>query len=125
MGTAEKRDRTERRKKKMKWIKTFLMMIIFILVILFSLQNKVEVSLRFGLYPLYDRIWEAPRLPLFLIILVSVFLGVLIGGLGDLYQRFQLKKSLRQNEKMIERLNLEVERLRGSGISFPPLNKLD
>ncbi len=90
-------------------------MIIFILVILFSLQNKVEVSLRFGLYPLYDRIWEAPHLPLFLIILVSVFLGVLIGGLGDLYQRFQLKKSLRQNEKMIERLNLEVERLRGSG----------
>ncbi len=89
-------------------------MIIFILVILFSLQNREEVALRFGLYPIQDRGWEVPKLPLFLIILCSVFVGVLIGGIGDLYQRFQLKKSLRQNEKMIERLSKEIERLRGS-----------
>jgi len=99
-----------------KWIKTLLIMIIFILVILFSLQNREEVALRFGLYPIQDQVWEVPRLPLFLIILCSVFLGVLIGGIGDLYQRFQLKKSLRQNEKMIERLSREVETLRGSGV---------
>ncbi|MBM4349195.1 MAG: LapA family protein [Deltaproteobacteria bacterium] len=100
----------------MKWIKTLLIMIIFILVILFSLQNREEVALRFGLYPIQDQVWEVPRLPLFLIILCSVFLGVVIGGIGDLYQRFQLKKSLRQNEKMIERLSREVETLRGSGV---------
>jgi len=99
-----------------KWIKTLLIMIIFILVILFSLQNREEVALRFGLYPIQDQVWEVPRLPLFLIILCSVFLGVVIGGIGDLYQRFQLKKSLRQNEKMIERLSREVETLRGSGV---------
>lgn len=94
-------------------------MIIFILVILFSLQNREEVALRFGLYPIQDRGWEVPRLPLFLIILCSVFIGVLIGGIGDLYQRFQLKKSLRQNEKMIESLSKEVERLRSSGMEQP------
>jgi len=99
-----------------KWIKTLLIMIIFILVILFSLQNREEVALRFGLYPIQDQVWEVPGLPLFLIILCSVFLGVVIGGIGDLYQRFQLKKSLRQNEKMIERLSREVETLRGSGM---------
>lgn len=95
-------------------------MIIFILVILFSLQNREEVVLRFGLYPLQDKGWEVPKLPLFLIILCSVFLGVLVGGMGDLYQRFQLKKSLRQNKKMIERLSREVERLRGADIDQPP-----
>lgn len=95
-------------------------MIIFILVILFSLQNREEVGLRFGLYPIQDRFWEVPKLPLFLIILCSIFLGVLIGGIGDLYQRFQLKKSLRQNEKMIERLSREVETLRRSGMEQPP-----
>lgn len=104
----------------MKWVKTLLIMIIFILVILFSLQNREEVGLRFGLYPIQDRFWEVPKLPLFLIILCSIFLGVLIGGIGDLYQRFQLKKSLRQNEKMIERLSREVETLRSSGIEQPP-----
>jgi uncharacterized integral membrane protein len=100
----------------MKWIKTLLLMIIFILVILFSLQNRDEVSLRFGLYPLQGHLYEVPRLPLFLIILCAIFLGVLIGGIGDFYQRYQLKKSLRQNEKMIEKLNREVEALRSSGL---------
>ena len=98
-------------------------MIIFILVILFSLQNREEVVLRFGLYPIQDRIWEVPKLPLFLIILCSVFLGVLIGGIGDLYQRFQLKKALRQNEKMIEKLSREVETLRSSGMEQPSFLK--
>lgn len=100
-------------------------MIIFILVILFSLQNREEVALRFGLYPIQDRSWEVPQLPLFLIILCSVFLGVLIGGIGDFYQRFQLKKSLRQNEKMIERLSMEIERLRGADTERPPHLKKD
>jgi uncharacterized integral membrane protein len=109
----------------MKWVKTLLIMIIFILVILFSLQNREEVALRFGLYPIQDRFWEIPKLPLFLIILCSVFLGVLIGGIGDLYQRFQLKKSLRQNEKMIEKLSREVETLRGSGLEQPSYPKKD
>jgi uncharacterized integral membrane protein len=99
----------------MKWIKTLIVMVIFILVILFSLQNSNEVTLRFGLYPFQDRFWEVSPLPLFLIILFSVFLGVLIGGIGDLYQRFQLKKALRQNEKMIEKLSKEVETLRSPG----------
>ncbi|OGP76590.1 MAG: hypothetical protein A2V86_02025 [Deltaproteobacteria bacterium RBG_16_49_23] len=107
----------------MKWVKTLLIMIIFILVILFSLQNREEVVLRFGLYPIQDRIWEVPKLPLFLIILCSVFLGVLIGGIGDLYQRFQLKKALRQNEKMIEKLSREVETLRSSGMEQPSFLK--
>ncbi len=95
-------------------------MVVFILVILFSLQNRDEVVLRFGLYPIQNSLWEIPKLPLFLIILGSVFLGVFIGGVGDFYQRYQLKKSLRQNEKMIEKLSREVEMLRSSGVTNPP-----
>ncbi len=109
----------------MKWTKTLLTMIIFILVILFSLQNKDEVVLRFGLYPIQDDVWELPQLPLFLIILCSVFVGVLIGGIGDLYQRFKLKKALRQNEKMIQKLSGEIEALRTSGAEPPSFLKKD
>lgn len=95
-------------------------MVVFVLVIFFSLQNRDEVILRFGLYPIQDQVWEIPQLPLFLIILGSVFLGVLIGGIGDLYQRFQLKKALRRNEKMIQQLHREVEILRSSSVGQPP-----
>ncbi len=88
-------------------------MVVFLCVILFSFQNKDEVILRFGLYPLQNRLWEMPSVPLFLVILCSIFLGVLIGGFGDLYRHFQLKKTLRQNQKMIERLEKEIQSLAG------------
>lgn len=95
-------------------------MIVFISVILFSVQNKDEVILRFGLYPLQDHLWELPKIPLFLVILCSIFLGVLIGGIGDLYRHFQLKKTLRQNQRMIERLEKEIQSLSGLRYEKPP-----
>ncbi len=100
----------------MKWAKTIFWMVAFLCVILFSMQNRDEVILRFGLYPLQNYLWEVPKIPLFLVILCSVFIGVLIGGLSDLYRHFQLKKTLRQNQRMIERLEKEIQSL--SGLRF-------
>jgi uncharacterized integral membrane protein len=100
-------------------------MIVFIFAILFYIQNKEEVILRFGLYPIRNDIWELPKIPLFLIIICSVFLGVFIGGIADLYQRFRLKKAIRQNEKIIERLEREVESLRSPGLNQPSFLKKD
>jgi uncharacterized integral membrane protein len=84
------------------------------------MQNRDEVILRFGLYPLQNYSWEVPKIPLFLVILCSFFLGVLIGGLGDLYRHFQLKKTLRQNQRMIERLEKEIQSLSGSRFENSP-----
>jgi uncharacterized integral membrane protein len=91
-------------------------MVVFLCVVLFSMQNKDEVILRFGVYPLQNYLWELPKIPLFLVILCSIFLGVLIGSVGDLYRHFQLKRTLRQNQRMIERLEKEVQSL--SGLRF-------
>jgi uncharacterized integral membrane protein len=101
-------------------------MIVFIFAILFSIQNKDEVILRFGLYPLRNDQWfEVSRVPLFLVILCSVFLGVLIGGIGDLYRRFRLKNALRRNQKTIESLEREIQSLRGLGLEQPSFLKKD
>jgi uncharacterized integral membrane protein len=94
-----------------KWAKTIFWMVVFLCVILFSMENKDEVILRFGFYPLQNYLWEVPKIPLFLVILCSIFAGALIGGLGDLYRHFQLKKILRQNQRMIERLEKEIQSL--------------
>ncbi len=94
----------------------------FLFAILFSFQNREEVILRLGFFPLWNRQWESPRVPLFLVILCSIFVGVFIGGIGDLYRRVQLKKVLRQSEKTIERLEREIEssRIRDvNSVSFP------
>jgi uncharacterized integral membrane protein len=105
----------------MRWVKTILLMLAFFVAIIFSIQNRSEVVLRF-VFPWESHQWfEAPRvpLPLFLVILCSIFLGVLIGGVGDIYQRFQLKRTLRKNQKKMEILEREVHSLRGSGPSQP------
>ena len=101
----------------MRWVKTVFWMLAFFVAIIFSIQNRSEVVLRFA-FPWESHAWfEVPRvpLPLFLIILCAIFLGVLMGGVGDMIQRFQLKRSLRKNQKKMEMLEREIESLRGPG----------
>ncbi len=110
----------------MRWIKTLLLMLVFLVLLLFCFQNRDPVTLRFVLFPIENYQWfEIPKvpLPLFLVILCSFFLGILIGGIGDLYRRFQLKKGLRQNQKTIEKLEREVQSLRGTGSDQPSFLK--
>jgi uncharacterized integral membrane protein len=107
-------------------VKTLLWMLVFLLFLLFCIQNQDLVTLRFVLFPMENYQWfEIPRvpLPLFLVILCFIFLGILIGGVGDLYRRFQLKKSLRKNQKTIERLEREIQSLRGPGTNQPSFLK--
>jgi len=104
-----------------RWVKTLLWIVAFLLAIPFFIQNRSEVTLRF-VFPWESYQWfEIPEvpLPLFLVILCSIFLGVLIGGVGDIYRRFQLKKTLRQNQKTIERLEKEIQSLQGPGLDQP------
>lgn len=102
-------------------MKTLLWMMAFFFAIHFSIQNRDEVSIR---YTIQNFQWfEVVKVPLFLVILCSVFLGVLIGGVGDLYSRFQLKRTLRQNKKMVEGLEREIESLRGPGLEQPSFLK--
>ena len=73
------------------------------------------VAIRFGLAPFKDyQFFEIPRIPVFLVILCSVILGIMIGGLGDLYRRLQLSRSLHQKQKTIDRLEKEIQSLRGA-----------
>jgi uncharacterized integral membrane protein len=95
-----------------KWIRTLLWMIIFFCVVLLSIQNANDVTLRFGLYPILTLQWFEKRVPLFVVLLCSLFVGVLIGGLSDAYGRYQLRKTLRQNQKTIEELQQEINALR-------------
>ncbi len=109
----------------MKWAKTLLWMIVFIIAFLFSIQNGEQVTLQFVLLPIRSYQWiEVPRvsLPLSLVLLAAIFLGALIGGIGDFYRRFQLKQLLRQSQKTVEQLEQEVESLRNSAFQVKPFH---
>ncbi|HXX33426.1 MAG TPA: LapA family protein [Thermodesulfobacteriota bacterium] len=101
----------------MRWVRALFLLVAIFVVIIFSLQNQSQVVLRFA-FPLESRaLFEVPKvpLPLFLVVLCAIFLGVLIGGVGDMIQRFQLKRSLRKNQKKMEMLEREMQSLRGPG----------
>jgi len=108
-----------------KWVSTLFWMAIFILAIFFFIQNKDMVTLRFGLYPLQSEPWFEVEAPLFAAILGGIFLGLLIGGFGDLFKRLQLKRVLRQNQKVIEMLEKEVDSLRSPTVDKPPSTRAE
>lgn len=109
----------------MRWFKTLLWTLAFFIAVLFAIQNRSDVTLRF-VFPIEEYQWfEIPQtpLPLFLIIFFSIFLGVLIGVGGDIVRRYQLKKTLRQNQKTIERLEKEVQSIQIPGVDQPSFLK--
>jgi len=93
-------------------------MVILVVCAFFFQQNTEQVAIRFGLSPFMEyQFFEISKVPLYFVILCSIILGILISGLGDLYRRFQLKRSLRQKQKTIDRLEREIQSLRGPDLS--------
>lgn len=93
----------------------------FLLVIVFSIQNREEVTVRFGFFPLWNKQWVLSEAPLFLVILCSLFLGVLIGGIGDFYRELRLKRVLGQHQRTVERLEKEIQSLHQHHTAPPSL----
>ena len=105
----------------MGWVKTLFWIVAICVTIPFLYQNQSEVTLRF-VFPWENIRWfgiPEVSLPLFLVVLCSIVLGILVGGVGDIYRRFQLKKMLRQNQKTIDKLEKEIQSLRGPGLDQP------
>ncbi len=109
----------------MKYLKALFWMVAFLFAIHFSMQNREEVTLRYSFERISSFKVEIPQVPLFLVILCSIFFGVVIGGIGDLYKRFQLKKTIRQRQRTIEKLEREIQALQGTGSSPPSFLERD
>jgi len=101
----------------MKWIRTLLWMAAFFFAIHFSVQNRDEVTLRYSVQSI--QWFQISRVPLFLVILCSIFLGVLMGGVADLYRYIKLRRTLRENQRTVKRLEQEIRSLRPSGDDRP------
>jgi uncharacterized integral membrane protein len=84
-------------------LKTVLLTLLFIAGITFAVENTQPFVLRyyFGL--------ESPPIPLFVLVLVSVLLGVFLAGVGFIFDQWSLRRTLRQKEREITLLQKELK----------------
>jgi uncharacterized integral membrane protein len=104
--------------KRLSWIVTLPLMLV---VVVFSLANRGPVSL--DLWPFKESI----TLPLFVPLLVAVFIGLVIGGVVAWFSGGKKRRRARDLrfdkahlEREVIRLNREVERAKSAGSAEPP-----
>ncbi len=97
----------------MKLLKNIFTALIFLLAITFSLKNNENVSLYY-----YFQIGPVD-LPLYLLVFMSVFFGMLIGGVDSLVQRTKSSLAIRRLRKELESKERELTSLRNLPITEP------
>lgn len=90
----------------MRYIKYFLLIAITAVFVDFSIVNRETVSL--SLFPLP----YSATLPQFLLVIICVVLGVLMGGISASLAHFKTKHKLKQQKQKNAALENEVKALR-------------
>ena len=106
-------------------VRGLLILLVFIVMILFSVENVDMVTLKFGVTGLFS---NSVQLPLFLVVLVSLSAGVVLAGIVGLADHIRMHSRIRKQKRSIERLENEVKTLRnmpleeepGAGLKPPP-----
>jgi len=95
----------------MKFSKTILIMVLFIIAITFAIKNQAPISLKYYFFE------GTLTMPLFLLIFFSMLTGVLIAGGAGVFAGFKLKYEIRKYKKVILELEEELNSLRNLPIT--------
>ena len=88
----------------MKIIKTIIAAILFVACVFLATANMHEVDLVYPDVPLAGWPEYGPwRVPLFVVILVTLVVGILVGGLGTLFEQIRLRTAARRARKEKDR----------------------
>jgi len=90
----------------MKLVKAILIAFLFIFAVTFAMENNDIVSIHY-----YNFIESVP-IPVFLIVLISIAIGILLVGFLGIFERFQLTIKLKKQGKKIKTLEKELNHLR-------------
>ncbi|MEJ2067625.1 MAG: LapA family protein [Deltaproteobacteria bacterium] len=97
----------------MRLAQAILIILLFFFTIAFCLQNVDAVTLHY--YGLVDNLTA----PVFVVVLASVFLGIIIGIIGGGLTTIRLRLQLRRKTKEAGTLQKELASLQGEDISEP------
>ena len=94
----------------MKLIKPILIFLLFFLIVTFSIQNMEEVTIQ------YYGVVKELTLPFAIVLLVVLFLGIIIGGIGGIVSNTKLRMELWRQKKEAEGVRKKLESLEGKKI---------
>jgi uncharacterized integral membrane protein len=97
----------------MKALKAIFIVLLFFFALTFCLQNTDEVTLR------YYGFVENLTAPIFIVVLSSVFLGLIIGIVGGGLTLIRLRIQLRRQTKETEELRKELDAAKGEEAAEP------
>ena len=89
----------------MKFVSVVVLMLLVFFGITFSLQNSSPVTLKY-----YE--WFNFQVPVYLLIFICFFIGVIIAGILGLVERFKLHRRLSRLKKEIKNLETEIYDIR-------------
>ncbi|RLA91597.1 MAG: hypothetical protein DRG20_00840 [Deltaproteobacteria bacterium] len=96
----------------MKLVKNIIFFLLIAFAITFFMQNLTSVPINY-----YGIEKDSFMVPLFLVILASVFLGIIIAGIEDIVIRLRLKREIKEQKKRIISLEKELNSLRSLPIT--------
>lgn len=91
----------------MKAFKAIIIVLLFFFALTFCLENTGEVTLK------YYTFVENLTAPIFIVVLASVFLGLVIGIIGSGLTLIRLRLQLRRQTKETEALQKELDATKG------------
>jgi uncharacterized integral membrane protein len=86
----------------MRIIYLVLVIVFALFIVTFSQQNLTLIHLQ------YYNFWNIPPVPVYLLIFVSLLLGVIITGFWGIVERFRLNRTIRRLNKIVRDLRKEL-----------------
>jgi len=90
-------------------VRWLMILAVTLVLIFFGVANMELVTLRFSFMNLFK---YEPQMPLFVVVVISIFAGAVLAGLIGLVDQIRLHSRIRKQKKSIDSLENEVKSLR-------------
>jgi uncharacterized integral membrane protein len=87
----------------MRIIYLILVIVFALFIVTFSQQNLMPIQLKY-----YSYLQHIPPVPAYLLIFVSLLVGIIITGFWGIVERFRLNRTIRRLNKLVRDLRKEL-----------------
>jgi uncharacterized integral membrane protein len=99
----------------------FIVVPIAIVLLMFAFANRHLVTVSFDPFVGKDVAGPAITAPLFILLVLAIGVGVILGGLASWFKQAKLKRALREARAEADEARIEAARLRREMLMNPPV----